>query len=38
MKMIVNCSGNRVGAVDTIVASLRFSEFEISRKFFWSEK
>ena len=32
MKMIANCSGDRVGADDSIVASLRTSKFEILKK------
>ena len=38
MKMFAHCSGDRVGAVDTIVASLRPSKFEISKNFFLERK
>ena len=38
MKMFAHCSGDRVGNVDTIIASLGLSKFEISKKFFLERK
>ena len=36
--MFAHCSEDRVGTVDTIIASQRLSEFEISKKFFLERK
>ena len=36
--MFAHCSGDRVGTVDTIIASLRLFKFEISKKFFLERK
>ena len=38
MKMFAHCSGDRVCTVDTIIASQRLSEFEISKKLFLERK